>query len=69
MALSSDPGCLPYNVRIIAKVDLLPLGSMVSAMLLRDRTKVLFIDSGTKERYRTIAYLDIFEDIRRQERL
>jgi hypothetical protein len=65
MALSTDRGCLPFNVRIITEANLLPLGSLVSAMLARERTKVLFIDSGTLERYRTIAYLDIFEEIRR----
>ena len=69
MILSADRGCLPFNVRIIKEVSLLPLGSTVSAMLARERTKVLFVDSGTQERYRSIAYLDIFEEISRQERL
>jgi len=69
MVLSADRGCLPFNVRIIKEVNLLPLGSTVSAMLSRERTKVLFVDSGAQERYRSIAYLDIFEEIRRQERL
>ena len=69
LQLSTDHGCLPFNVRIITEVNLLPLGSIVSAMLARERTKVLFVDSGTQERYRSIAYLDIFDEIRRQERL
>jgi hypothetical protein len=62
--LSQDRGCLPFNVRIITEVNLMPLSSLVSSMVSRDRTKVLFIDSGTQERYRSIAYLDIFEEIR-----
>jgi len=69
MVLSADRGCLPFNVRIIKEVNLLPLGSTVTAMLARERTKVLFVDSGTQQRYRSIAYLDIFEEIRQQERL
>jgi hypothetical protein len=69
LQLSTDHGCLPFNVRIITEVNLLPLGSIVSAMLARERTKVLFVDSGTQQRYRSIAYLDIFDEIRRQERL
>ena len=41
----------------------------MSSMVSRERTKVLFVDSGTNESYRSIAYFDIFEEIRRQERL
>jgi hypothetical protein len=47
LVLSTDRGCLPFNVRIITEVNLMPLASLVSAMLSRERTKVLFVDSGS----------------------
>ena len=64
---SSNKSHLPENVRIFQDIDLVSLTAMVSVHLVRERTKVLFVDSG--EVFNQVSSSQVFQGIRDEVRM
>lgn len=68
VAFSDDPSYLPSNLRMLCEIKELELATVVSSILSREGTKVLFVDKN-RIAFKRISNIETFQVHREQSRL